>query len=79
MWFSQNIVFGTGTIKFIDLEGGFHGIVSDDGKHYDPGTLSPEFKVDGLRVRFMVELHRNVYTSHMWGTPVSILYIKKLN
>jgi len=51
----QNIVSGTGAIIFLDFEGGFYGILSDDGEHYDPVNLSKEFQVDGLRVRFEIE------------------------
>ena len=48
----KNIVEGNGTITYINLEGGFYGIVADDGEHYVPINLPSEFKVDGLRVRF---------------------------
>ena len=29
----KNVVSGTGTVKFINLEGGFYGIAGDDGKN----------------------------------------------
>ena len=32
----EGIVIGTGKIQYSDFEGGFYGIVSDDGEHYDP-------------------------------------------
>jgi hypothetical protein len=69
---------GTGTIRFLSFEGGFYGIVSDDGKHYDPSNLSPEFQVNGLRVKFVVSI-LHVATYHMWGVPVWILHIEKLD
>lgn len=75
----QDYVSGTGTIRFLYFEGGFYGIVSDDGKHYDPGFLSQEFQIDGLRVKFEADTLHLMATIHMWGTPVSIIHIEKLN
>lgn len=45
-------VSATGTMVFNDLEGGFYGIVGDDGRHWDPQDLPDEFAVDGLPVSF---------------------------
>ena len=73
----QNIVSGTGTIIFLDFEGGFYGILSDGGEHYDPVNLSKEFQVDGLRVRFEVKILQGVGSIHMWGKVVSIRHIEK--
>ena len=76
--YGEGIVAGTGTIKFIDLEGGFYAIVSDDGEKYDPLDLASEFHVNGLRVYFKVKILRGIGTFHMWGKPVSVLNIQKI-
>jgi hypothetical protein len=73
-----DIISQTGTIKFIDLEGGFFGIIGDDGKNYDPLSLGPKFRVDGMRVRFRAKIQEGVVSIRMWGTPVEILEIEKL-
>jgi hypothetical protein len=75
---NRDVVIGTGTIVYLSFEGGFYGIVGDDGKHYDPLNLSQEFKVSGLRVYFEAKILHDVLTYHMWGTPVSILEIQRL-
>lgn len=75
----KDIVSETGTIKFIDLEGGFHGIIGDDGKYYNPINLSQDFQVDGLRVRFEAKIRDDILGIHMWGTPIEILKIEKLD
>lgn len=78
-WIDLNdVVTGTGTIRFLKLEGGFYGIVGDDGEQYDPVNLNAEFQVDGLRVRFEAAVMHNVMTFHMWGTLVSIRTIERL-
>ena len=71
-------IVGTGEIQYIDLEGGFYGIISDDGEHYDPINLPSEFEENGLRVNFTVKILENQSSIHMWGTVVEILEIIKL-
>ena len=73
-----DIVSGIGTVRFVDLEGGFYGIVGDDGKNYDPIDLSQQFREDGLRIRFEGRIRRDVASIHMWGTIVDITNIEKL-
>jgi hypothetical protein len=68
----------TGTIKHQGLEGGFWGIVGDDGQNYDPQNLAPEFQKEGLRVSFEAETKPDAASFHMWGTIVEIKSIKKL-
>ncbi|HWP68849.1 MAG TPA: hypothetical protein VN437_06055 [Rectinemataceae bacterium] len=61
----------TGTVTYIDIEGGFWGIVSDDGIRYDPTNLDGEFHRDGLRVRAEIKPAEWIGV-HMWGTIVDI-------
>ena len=77
-WAELDIVYGTGTVRFLDFEGGFYGIFGDDGEHYDPVNLNDEFKVDGLRVRFVAKMLHGFVSFHMWGSIVSIIHIQKL-
>jgi hypothetical protein len=69
-------ITGTGTVTYIDLEGGFYGIVADDGMRYLPLDLDPAFKEDNLSVRFTVE-KADVATIQQWGTPVKVISIEK--
>jgi hypothetical protein len=71
-------VSGTGTTTHLNFEGGFYGIISDDGNHYDPSNLDPEFQVDGLRARFMATT-LNAVTYHMWGISIRISHIERLD
>ena len=68
----------TGTIKHQGLEGGFWGIVGDDGQNYDPQNLAPEFQKEGLRVSIEAETKPDAASFHMWGTIVVIKSIQKL-
>ncbi len=72
-------VAGVGTIQFFDLEGGFYGLVADDGARYDPLNLDEAFQQDGLRVRFRARLRTGVLTIRQWGKPVEILEMARLD
>ena len=74
--FEGNIGTGKGEIQYINLEGGFYGIISGD-RHYDPINLPLDFEEDGLQVEFKLKILENATSSHMWGTIVEILEIKK--
>jgi len=65
-------ITSTGTVQYIDLEGGFFGIVADDGTHYYPLNLPAEFAQQGARVTFTAQ-QEDLATTAMWGIPVTIL------
>jgi len=71
-------VSGTGTVKFVDLEGGFYGIVGDDGKQYDPINLGQTYQKDGLRIRFRAKIRQDIASIHMWGTIIELTKIETL-
>jgi hypothetical protein len=71
----EGTVTGTGTVTYIDLEGGFYGIVADDGKQYLPQNLDPAFAQDGLSVRFTLK-PVDVATIQQWGEPVEVVSIE---
>jgi len=71
----EEVISANGTIEYISLEGGFYGIVTDEGEKYLPLNLPEEFKKDGLRVWFKAK-PKNVATIQMWGKPIEILEIK---
>ncbi len=68
----------TGTVRYIDVEGGFYGIVTDDGKKLDPVNLPREFRKDGVRIRARVEPLQDRISIRMWGTPVRIIEFQRL-
>ena len=75
--FGDNVVV-TGTVAYVQLEGGFYGIKGDDGKSYDPVNLPAGFCKDGLRVRFEAKELKDQMSFHMWGTIVQIVHIQTL-
>jgi len=72
-------VSGLGTITYLDLEGGFFGLIADEGAKYDLLNLDEVFQQDGLRVRFRVRLRPDVATIRMWGRPAEVVAIARLD
>jgi hypothetical protein len=69
----------TGSVHRMTTEGGFWVIRDEDGATYDPiGGLSPEFQLEGLRVKVEAEVKPDVVSTHMAGTMVQIRKIQKL-
>lgn len=79
----QIFKYGTGTIVYNDFEGGFYGIIADDGfgffRNLDPINLPDEFKEEDLRVRFKVGMLYGQVSFHMWGISVKLLEIEKID
>ena len=71
----QNITI-VGTIQYVELEGGFFGIVTEEGAKYFPQYLPFDFKVDGLPVRVDATLEEQVIGIQMWGVPIRIVSIR---
>ena len=72
------LLTGSGTVRYLDFEGGFYGIVADDSARYDPGELDPRFRRDGLRVRFDVRKIEGAMSIRQWGTMVTVVRIDSL-
>ncbi|MDT8358214.1 MAG: hypothetical protein RQ758_06895 [Methanomicrobiaceae archaeon] len=71
----QETITDSGTVTYVELEGGFYGIVADDGTRYLPQNLPEEFAQDGLEVTFTAKVLRDVATIQQWGTPIEIIEI----
>lgn len=67
----------TGTIGFVDVEGGVWVMRGDDGVTYDPIVLPPEFRLDGLRVEATLRIRGDLFSTDMVGVVVEILSIRR--
>lgn len=68
----------TGTVRYLDISGGFWGIVADDGRKFDPMGLDARFQKEGLRVRIEAIPETDMMSTHMWGTLVTLTHIETL-
>ena len=73
-----DLITGSGTVRHLEMEGGFFGIVADDASRYDPGELDARFRRDGLRVRFDLRRHAGQMSMRQWGTLVTVVRLDSL-
>ena len=69
----------TGTVRFINLEGGFFGIIADDERQFDPVNLPEDYRQDGLRIKFTGQPDPNAASIHMWGILIRLDTINKID
>ncbi|WP_421948026.1 hypothetical protein [Phaeodactylibacter xiamenensis] len=68
-----------GTIKHVKLEGGFWGIVADDGREYRPVQMPEQLKHDGESVEVTLKPEEEEMSIHMWGQPVKVVSFHTLH
>lgn len=66
-----------GEVAYLQIEGGFWGIVAVDGKRYDPGALPREFQQPGLRVRVVARLVQGRLSFRQWGQAIDIVALER--
>ena len=62
----------TATVKYIDLEGGFYGLVTEDGQKLLPTNLSKEYLEEGMVIQFQTKTIDELATIQQWGTMVEL-------
>ena len=66
-------------VRWISLEGGFYGLVAEDGTRYLPVNLPEEFRKDGFKIKIRGKIRNDVATIYIWGTPFEIIQIEVLD
>jgi hypothetical protein len=74
----ENAISAQGTVEFNNIEGGFFGIIADDGSKYKPVNLPKRFQKDGLKIKFTGKLSSDLMSIHMWGKLIEIIKIDAL-
>jgi hypothetical protein len=68
----------TGNVTWVNLGGGFYGIMGDDGNLYIPSNLDEKFMRTEFQVNFTAEKTANSLSrSRLWGIPVELLEIER--
>ena len=73
---AQDEISFVGEVKWISLEGGFFGLVAEDGRKFFPLNLPEEFKKEGLKIRVKGNIGKGIATVQMWGIPFEIREIE---
>jgi len=61
-----------GKVVHQDLEGGFWGVVGEDGRQWLPVNMPEQLKEEGKEVSLTVKETETV-SIQMWGTPIQVL------
>ena len=65
----------TGTITYVDLEGGFWGIKTNTN-NYLPLEMPDQLKYDGLETSCALFILEDVMTMNNWGIPCKLISFK---
>ena len=74
---TEPATFQSGTVQFVEVEGGSWGIFADNGEHYRVPNLSPQFQKVGLRVEFFGIPNDNP-SIYMWGRGIDLFWIRAI-
>jgi len=66
-----------GTVKYLNLEGGFFGIVTDKGQKFLPMKIVDKSVLqDGAIIEFSGDRIVGMMTIQQWGTPFEVTKVK---
>ncbi len=72
----KEVIQFSGTMVYVELEGGFYGIKSDSGQHYLPVTLDDAFAQEGLEVKVRASTLPRQMGFRSWGRLIDIISIR---
>lgn len=76
---SDTLITLTGTITYVELEGGFFGFIAKDGKKYTLKNLPKAFKKDGLLVTLKAIPIKDVVTFYQYGEYIEVSEVQIIN
>ena len=56
------------TVRFLDFEGGFYGLMTEGGERLLPKGLPKKYKIDGTILKVKGYFNEDMVTIHQWGT-----------
>ncbi len=67
------LIIADGTVRFVNLEGGFYSLETPDGRKFDPINLPPAYQHDGLSVHFTGKVRHDMVSIHMYGEIFEVI------
>lgn len=65
-----------GRIEFIELEGGFYGIITTQGEKLLPLNLKPSYMQHGMKIEFSGHRNNDVMTIMQWGQAFTLAEVR---
>lgn len=75
----ENQQWRQATVTFLSHEGGFYGLIGENGVKLLPMNLAKEYRQHGAVVKFKGEMKAGMMTIQQWGTPFHITEIKLIS
>jgi len=69
---SENHSWQQVTVKHMDFEGGFYGLVSSNGDKLLPMNLAKKYQLPGTVLKVKGEIVKGMMTIQQWGRPYKI-------
>ena len=74
--FKQENVWRTGTVKYMEFEGGFFGIVDENGAKLLPRKLPNKYRKSGTVLKFKGFEKKDMMTIQQWGSVFEITEVE---
>lgn len=71
----EKLIAFQGKVVFVEIEGGFYGILDQNGQKYLPSNLPDPLKQNGLPVRGTASLKTGKMGFKQWGNMIDIIEI----
>lgn len=68
-----------GKALYLNFEGGFWGIESDNGAKYTPVNMPEQLKLNGADVIVQAEILKDAFSLSMWGESIRIVGFETLD
>jgi len=67
----------TGKVVYSPVEGGFYGILGDDGIKYQPTNLPRKFKKENISLHFDAKRKDGMVSTFQWGTIIELANVSE--
>jgi hypothetical protein len=72
----QEQVWQSVTVKFLDFEGGFFGLVGKGGEKLLPMNLARKYQVEGSLLKVKGHIIEGMMTTQQWGTAFEVTEVE---
>lgn len=67
-----------GQVVYVSVEGGFHGIITEDGRKLNPMNLAESLKRDGIVIEGAYRVREDVAGIRQWGAIVELVHQQRV-
>jgi len=72
----EKVTWQTATVIFVKLEGGFYGLLAQDGSKLLPINLAPQYQIPNTTLNIQGKKIEDMMTIQQWGVPFEIINVE---